>query len=136
MAVFEGVRFYDTPKGPAVFRLKDHTKRLFYGASKIFMNVPFTEEEINKATLEVVRKNGIKEGYIRPLFYYGYGKMGLDPHGAPVNCSIACWPWGKYLGDAAVKVKTSKFIRLHPESTHAECKLSDIMSIAYSHHAR
>ena len=124
MGVFEGVRFYDTDKGPAVFRLKDHTKRLFDGAKKTFMDIPFTEDEINKAIVETISKNEIKGGYIRPIFFYGYGKMGLDPHGAPVRCSVAVWPWGAYLGDEAVNVKTSDFIRLHPKSTLTECKIS------------
>lgn len=120
--MFEGIRFYDTDKGPAVFRLKEHVDRLFHGAKKAMMKVPFTEEEISKAILETVKKNKINAGYIRPIFYYGYGKMGLDPHGAPVNCSIAVWPWGSYLGEEAVRVKTSSFTRIHPRSTHAECK--------------
>ena len=123
LGVFEGIRFYETPKGPAVFRLKDHTRRLFNGAKKAYMDVPYTEEQINKAIVETIRKNEVKAGYIRPIFFYGYGKMGLDPHGAPVNVSIAVWPWGSYLGEEAVKVKTSKFIRIHPESTYADCKI-------------
>lgn len=123
LGVFEGIRFYETPKGPAVFRLQDHIRRLFNGAKKAFMNVPYTEEEINKAIVETIRKNKIKAGYIRPIFFYGYGKMGLDPHGAELNASIAVWPWGAYLGEEAVRVKTSKFIRIHPESTHTECKI-------------
>ena len=91
LGVFEGVRFYNTGKGPAVFRLNDHTRRLFNSAKKAMMNVPFTEEDITYAILETIRKNSIKEGYIRPIFFYGYGKMGLDPHGAPVNVSVAAW---------------------------------------------
>lgn len=122
LGVFEGIRFYETGKGPAVFRLNDHTKRLFHGAKKAFMKVPYTEEQINAAVLETVRANKIKSGYIRPILFYGYGKMGLDPHGAPVNAAIAVWPWGAYLGEGAVKVKTSSFIRIHPKSTYAECK--------------
>ncbi len=122
LGVFEGIRFYKTDKGPAVFRLKDHTERLFNGAKKAMMKVPFTKEEINKVIIETVRKNNIRSGYIRPIFFYGYGKMGLDPHGAPVNVSIAVWPWGKYLGEGSVKVKTSSFTRIHPKSTHADCK--------------
>jgi branched-chain amino acid aminotransferase len=123
LGVFEGIRFYETDKGPAVFRLKDHTKRLFDGAKCSFMKVPYREDEINEAVLETIRKNEIKAGYIRPIFFYGYGKMGLDPHGAPVNVAIAVWPWGAYLGEDSVKVKTSSFIRLHPKSTHAERKI-------------
>ena len=122
LGAFEGIRFYETDKGPAVFRLKDHTKRLFNGAKKALMEVPYSEEEINNAILETIRKNNIKAGYIRPIFFYGYGKMGLDPHGAPVNVSIAVWPWGSYLGDEAVKVMTSSFTRIHPKSTYADCK--------------
>ncbi len=122
LGVFEGIRFYETDKGPAVFRLKDHIKRLFHGAKMAFMEVPYTEDEINNAVLETIRKNKIKAGYIRPILFYGYGKMGLDPHGASINAAIAVWPWGAYLGEGAVKVKTSSFIRIHPKSTHAECK--------------
>ncbi|MCK5282686.1 MAG: branched-chain amino acid transaminase [Nanoarchaeota archaeon] len=124
LGVFEGIRFYETDKGPAVFRLKDHIKRLFDGAKKTFMEVPFSEEEISQAVIETIAKNEIKEGYVRPIFFYGYGKMGLDPHGAPVNISIAVWPWDPFLGEDAIKVKTSSFIRLHPKSTRAECKIS------------
>jgi len=122
LGVFEGIRFYETGKGPAVFRLKDHIKRLFHGAKTAFMKVPYTETEINKAVLKTIRKNKIEAGYIRPILFYGYGKMGLDPHGAEVNAAIAVWPWGAYLGEGAVKVKTSSFIRIHPKSTHSECK--------------
>ncbi|MFH1565523.1 MAG: branched-chain amino acid transaminase [bacterium] len=122
--VFEGVRFYDTPKGPAVFRLQDHTKRLFYSANAIGMEPAFSEDEINQATLEVVRVNEIKSGYIRPVCYYGYGKMGLNPKDAPIDVAIAVWPWGKYLGKDAVDVKTSKYIRIHPKSTVADAKIS------------
>ncbi len=118
--VFEGLRFYDTPKGPAVFRLDDHTERLFYSAAAIDMKLPFTPEEINKAVVGIVKVNGIKCGYIRPIAYYGYGKMGLNP---PVDVCVAVWPWGKYLGKDAVRVKTSKYIRIHPQSTVADAKI-------------
>jgi branched-chain amino acid aminotransferase len=124
MGVFEGIRFYETEKGPAVFRLKEHIERLLDGAKKCFMNVPYTQEQLERAVVETIKKNGIKAGYIRPILYYGYGKMGLDPHGAPVNASIAVWPWGRYLGEEAVKVKTSEYIRIHPKSTKAECKIT------------
>jgi len=76
-----------------------------------------------KAVKETVKKNNLKAGYIRPICFFGYGKMGLNPAGAPVNCSIAVWPWGKYLGEDAVKVKTSKYIRIHHKSTHADAKI-------------
>lgn len=121
--VFEGVRFYETEKGPAVFRLQDHTDRLFYSADAIDMEVPFSKEEINQAILELIKINKINSGYIRPIFYYGYGKMGLNPKDAPVDACIAVWPWGKYLGKDAVEVKTSKYIRIHPKSTVADAKI-------------
>ncbi len=124
MGVFEGIRFYDTGKGPAIFRLQDHTRRLFNGAKRIYMDVPYTEDEFNDAIVSTIAQNEIQSGYIRPLFFYGYGKMGLDPHGAPINSIIAVWPWGAYLGDGAVQVKTSRFIRIHPDSTHAESKIT------------
>ena len=123
-AVFEGVRFYDTPKGPAIFRLEDHTNRLFYSAKALEMEVPYSKDEINNATVELLQKNKIPAGYIRPLIYYGYGKMGLNPSQAPVNVSIANWAWGAYLGKDAVKIKVSKYIRIHPDSTISDAKIS------------
>lgn len=123
MAVFEGIRFYKTDKGPAVFRLKEHVDRLFSGAKTCFMDVKFSKEEIISAVKETIRKNKVEAGYIRPIIFYGYGKMGLNPEGASVNVAIAVWPWGSYLGEEAVKVKTSSFIRIHPKSTHAAAKI-------------
>jgi len=121
--VFEGVRFYDTPKGPAVFKLKEHTTRLLKGAKTTFFDVKYSEEDINNAIIETISKNEVKGGYIRPIIFHGYGKMGLDPTGAEANVVIAVWPWGSYLGEEAVKVMTSSFIRIHPKSTHAEAKI-------------
>ncbi|MDD5055480.1 MAG: branched-chain amino acid transaminase [Candidatus Peribacteraceae bacterium] len=123
-AVFEGVRCYETPKGPAVFRLKEHTDRLLYSAKAIDMTSPFSRDELMEATKELIRRNKIKECYIRPILFYGYGKMGLRPGGAPVQSTIACWPWGSYLGHEAVRVKTSKHIRLHPRSVVPDAKVS------------
>ena len=122
--VFEGIRFYKTDKGPAVFRLKEHIDRMYKSADCIKMKIPFSKEDFIKAVIETVKKNKIDAGYIRPICFFGYGKMGLNPEGAPVNCSIAVWPWGKYLGEDAVKVKTSGYIRLHPKSTHADAKIT------------
>ena len=121
--VFEGERFYETDKGPAVFRLKEHTERLFRSAESFEMKIPFSKEEINKATLETIKANRINSGYIRPIAYFGYGKMGLNPKGAPVNISIAVWPWGAYLGEDAVKVKIPKIIRTHPGTTDPHAKI-------------
>ncbi len=121
---FEGVRFYNTPQGPAVFRLQDHTKRFFYSACAIGMKIPYSQKEINEATVKLLRKNKVKAGYIRPIAVYGYGKMGLNPAGAPINTYIVSWPWGAYLGDEAVNIKTSKYIRIHPDSLVSDAKVT------------
>jgi branched-chain amino acid aminotransferase len=121
--VFEGIRFYKTGKGPAVFRLKEHIERLFKSASSISMKPTFTKEQVAKAVLDTIKINKIESGYIRPIVYFGYGKMGLNPEGADINTVIAVWPWGSYLGEESVKVKISKFIRIHPKSTHADSKI-------------
>tara|TARA_Y100000310_G_C20703003_1_gene831840 strand:- start:9683 stop:10597 length:915 start_codon:yes stop_codon:yes gene_type:complete len=102
-AVFEGIRAYKTDKGPAVFRLDDHLERLFYSAKVFGMKIPYSQEELYKATIEVVAKNNLEECYIRPLAYYGYGQMGLNPKGAKVDVGIAAWPWGSYLGEEGLK---------------------------------
>lgn len=127
-AVFEGIRCYGTPKGPAVFRLKDHIKRLFFSADTIGIRIPFTEGQIIEASKEVVKKNNLKECYIRPLVFYGYGKMGLDTAGATVDVGIAAWPWGAYLGkegvEKGVSVKISPFIRPPREMMPTHAKVS------------
>lgn len=117
LAVFEGIRCYETPKGPAIFRLKEHIDRLFGSAHIFLMKIPFTRREIEDAIVETVRLNKIKECYIRPLVYIGYGAMGLYPKDNPINVSIAVWPWGAYLGEDGlnngIRVKVSSFIRSH-----------------------
>jgi branched-chain amino acid aminotransferase len=123
-AVFEGIRFYETEKGPAVFRLTEHLDRLYLSAEAMQMHIPFYKEELRRAILETVKANEIKSGYIRPIAFYGYGKMGLGVVGAPVNVAIAVWPWGAYLGDRPVKVRTASFIRLHPKSAVMAAKIS------------
>ena len=123
-AVFEGLRFYGTEIGPAIFRLEDHTNRLISSAVSIKMQIHFNAEEINSAIIETVKANELKNGYIRPLAYYGYGKMGLRPEGAPVNLSIAVWHWDNYLGTESVNVKTSSFMRFHPRSSITTSKFA------------
>jgi branched-chain amino acid aminotransferase len=122
-AVFEGVRVYETEEGPAIFRLQDHIKRLFYSASTVRMKPKFSQRQLEKACVELVKKNKLQVGYVRPLMFYGYGKMGLRPIGAPTEVMVACWPWGKYL-DNLVEVKISKFMRIHPDTTVANAKIS------------
>ena len=121
---FEGVRFYDTPKGTAVFRLADHTKRLFYSASAIGIKMPYSQKVINEAILTLLKKNGVKGGYIRPIVWYGAGHMGVNPINAPVNVAIASWPWGAYLAHESIKMMTSSFIRIHPKSTVSDAKIN------------
>jgi branched-chain amino acid aminotransferase len=128
LAAFEGIRCYNTPKGPAVFRLDEHVSRLFQSAHIFMMEIPFTHDEIRQAIIETVRVNNIKECYIRPLVYVGYGAMGLYAKGNPIDVSIAAWPWGAYLGDEAlehgIRVKTSSFIRNHVNSNMSRGKIS------------
>jgi branched-chain amino acid aminotransferase len=109
--VFEGIRCYKTPAGPAVFRLEEHLKRLARSAKLYYMPVPFSLEELYDATFAVIEGNGLEACYIRPLVYRGYGEMGLFPLNAPVDVAIAAWPWGTYLGEEGilhgVRAKTS-----------------------------
>ena len=102
MGVFEGVRAYETADGPAVFRLTDHMARLHNSAKIMGMDMPYSVEELVAATKDVVRASGLPSAYIRPIAYYGYGEMGLNTLPCSVDVSIACWPWGAYLGEDAV----------------------------------
>lgn len=120
---FEGIRFYKTEDGPAVFRLDEHLERLFYSCRAIHMEPSYSLEDLREATKELVARNKIDQGYIRPIVYYGYGIMGLNPSKAPVNYGIACWAWGAYLPHEMVDVKISKYIRIHPKSTVADAKI-------------
>jgi branched-chain amino acid aminotransferase len=101
--VFEGIRAYETSRGPAVFRLDDHIHRLFDSAAIFMIDIPFTPEQLVAATIETIRVNEVPSCYIRPLVYLGYGEMGLNPLPCPVNVAIAIWPWGTYLGDEGLK---------------------------------
>lgn len=122
-AVFEGIRLYNTIKGPAIFRLNEHIERLFNSAKVFSMRIPFSKKDIKNAIIKLVKINKINQGYIRPIVFYGYGKMGLNPEGAELNIAIAVWPWGKYLKEK-VKVIVSDFIRLHPQSVISTAKVS------------
>jgi len=121
--VFEGIRAYNTDKGPAVFRLDEHIKRFFNSAKTLEMVIPFSKQEIKDAILKLIRVNKVKDCYIRPIAFFGYGKMGLNPKGAQVNVGIAVWPWNAYLGERPVRVKVSKYIRIHPKSTNVKAKI-------------
>ena len=117
LAVFEGVRAYNTVDGTAIFRLQEHTERLFNSAKIFLMNIPFTQQQICEAQREVVRANKLESCYLRPLAFYGSEKMGVSPKGASVRVAIAAWPWGAYLGEEGlqkgIRVKTSSYQRHH-----------------------
>ena len=100
--VFEGIRCYDTPKGPAVFRLADHLQRLHDSARLLYMEIPYSVAELREATHEVVSINGLPSCYIRPVAFYGYGELGVSTAGNPVETVIMSWPWGAYLGEGAL----------------------------------
>ncbi|GBG00851.1 branched chain amino acid aminotransferase [Azospira sp. I13] len=128
MAVFEGVRAYQTDKGTAIFRLQEHTQRLARSAHIFQMALPYSQEELNEAQKEVIRANKLESGYIRPLAFYGSEKMGVSPRGAKVHVIIAAWPWGAYLGEEGmqrgIRIKTSSFTRHHVNITMVRAKAS------------
>lgn len=128
MAVFEGVRCYETAAGPAVFRLDEHTKRLFNSAKIFQMKLPYTQDEIMAAQLEVIRANKLSACYIRPLAWIGSEKLGISPKGNTINMSIAAWQWGAYLGEdglnKGIRVKTSSFSRHHVNVSLVRAKAS------------
>ncbi|MEK7292158.1 MAG: branched-chain amino acid transaminase [Actinomycetota bacterium] len=118
--VFEGIRAYETSRGPAIFRLTDHIKRLFNSAQILGMDMPYTMDEIVTAAKQTVASTGLKSCYVRPIAYYGYGEMGLNTIPCSVDVAIACWPWGAYLGDdpvsKGVRMKISSWTR-HDHNT-------------------
>ena len=114
--VFEGIRAYATPDGPAVFRLTDHIKRLFNSAHIMGMDIPYTVDELIAATKATVASTGLDACYIRPLAYYGYGEMGLNTLPCTTDVAIACWPWAPFLGHDAVRMKVSSWTR-HDHNT-------------------
>ncbi len=128
LAVFEGVRAYKTVNGTAIFRLKEHTDRLFNSAHIYRMTMPYDKETLMAAQKEVVRANQLESAYIRPIAFYGSEKMGVSPKGAKVHVSIAAWPWGAYLGEEGmekgIRVKTSSYARHHVNVSMCRAKYS------------
>ena len=125
-SIFEGIRCYDTPNGSAVFRLPEHVDRLFKSAKLYSMKMQYTKKVISDAILQTVKASGLKEAYIRPLAYYGYGTMGLTPTTNKVDMSIACWEWkmgeskaGKFSG---AKCKVSSWIKIDSRSQPMQAK--------------
>ncbi|AQW83588.1 branched-chain amino acid transaminase [Campylobacter pinnipediorum] len=128
-AVFEGTRAYKTDKGLAIFRLKEHTKRLLNSAKMTAINVSYTQKELEDAQIQVLKVNNFDSNvYIRPLIYLGYGVMGISHTKAPVNTAIAAWKWGAYLGEdgltKGIKVKISSFARNSIKSQMGKAKAS------------
>jgi branched-chain amino acid aminotransferase len=117
MGVFEGLRAYETPRGPAIFRLKEHTDRLFNSAHIFMMKMPYDRATLMQAQCDVVRQNDLKSCYIRPIVFYGSEAMGISAKTLSVHVAIAAWAWGTYLGpdglEKGIRVKTSSFTRHH-----------------------
>ncbi len=127
VGVFEGVRAYSTDKGPAMFRLHEHTARLFASAHIMAMKIPYDMDTLNDVQCEVFRRNELESGYVRPIVYYGSEAMGLHAKTLKVHVSVAAWPWGAYLGEDAIqrgiRVKTSSFARHFVNSTMCKAKV-------------
>jgi branched-chain amino acid aminotransferase len=123
---FEGVRAYDTVNGTAIFRLQEHTQRLFNSAKILRMKIPFSPEQVNEAQRAVVKANGLKSAYLRPLIWIGSEKLGVSPKGNQVHLMVAAWSWGAYLGEEGmrrgIRVKTSSYTRHHVNITMTQAK--------------
>jgi branched-chain amino acid aminotransferase len=123
---FEGVRAYKTDKGPAIFRLQEHTERLFNSAKILRMAIPFTQAQLNQAQIDVVRENKLESAYIRPLTWIGSKRLGVSPKGNTIHLMVAAWLWGAYLGEEGlqrgIRVKTSSFTRHHVNITMTQAK--------------
>ncbi|ESJ23146.1 MULTISPECIES: branched-chain amino acid transaminase [Cupriavidus] len=128
MGVFEGVRAYKTPAGTAIFRLKEHTRRLFNSAKIFQMEIPFDQATLEAAQREVVKANQLESCYIRPLVWIGSEKLGVSARGNTIHVAIAAWPWGAYLGEEGmergIRVKTSSFTRHHVNVSLVRAKAS------------
>lgn len=118
--VFEGIRCYETADGPAVFRLTEHMQRLHNSARLLYMELPFSVEELRTATHELIDRNGLPECYVRPFAFYGFGELGVHTKGNPVEVVIMSWPWGNYLGDdnatKGITAKVSSWKRIGPNT--------------------
>ena len=123
---FEGVRAYKTSQGTAIFRLEEHTQRLFNSAKILRMNIPFSVQDVMQAQRAVVRENNLESGYLRPLTWIGSQKLGVSPKGNKIHIMVAAWAWGAYLGEEGMKrgirVKTSSYTRHHVNITMTQAK--------------
>jgi branched-chain amino acid aminotransferase len=127
-SAFEGIRCYDTPRGPAIFRLEDHLQRLLNSCKIYRMEVPYTVDELVAANCELVEKNGLNACYLRPMVIRGYGAAGMVPFDSPVEVFLPCWPWGSYLGDHAMEngadACVSSWARMAPNTTPSMAKIA------------
>lgn len=126
--VFEGIRCYETPRGPAVFRLRDHLERMERSAKIFLMEIPYSIDDLVAATHELIRVNGLRSCYVRPIAFRGYGEMGVNPENNPVDVTIAVWPWGAYLGAEAleqgVRMTISSWRRHDPNIIPPQAKVT------------
>jgi len=126
--VFEGIRCYETDRGPAIFRHSEHLERLAKSAEMYYLPLEHSLDEIRQATHELIRRNGLKSCYIRPLAFRGYGEMGLYAKGSPVDVMVAVWPWGAYLGEEGkrqgIRAKVSSWRRISPNGLIPHAKAS------------
>jgi branched-chain amino acid aminotransferase len=128
--VFEGIRCYETSRGPAVFRLTDHLKRLDASARLLHMELPYSVEELREVSLELIGRNGLPECYLRPIAFFGYGELGVATAGNPVDVVVMSWPWGTYLGEEGLKngirAKISSWKRVGPNTIPHAAKATGI----------
>jgi branched-chain amino acid aminotransferase len=128
--VFEGIRCYDTPKGPAVFRLTDHLARLHNSARLLYMRIPFSIEELRASAFDLIAVNGLDECYLRPIAFYGYGELGVHTGTNPVDTVIMSWPWRPYLGEAGqkdgIRAMVSSWKRVGPNTIPHVAKATGI----------
>ena len=126
LGVFEGVRAYDAEGGTAIFRLQDHTNRLFRSAHILQMDIPFSKDQLNDAQCQVVRENGLNNAYLRPMCFYGAEGMGLRADNLKTHVIVAAWDWGSYLGEEGlekgIRIRTSSFTRHHVNITMCKAK--------------
>jgi branched-chain amino acid aminotransferase len=140
--VFEGIRCYDTERGPAVFRLDEHLKRLENSAKLLYMELPYSVEELRAACFDAIAVNGLRESYLRPIAFYGYGELGVHCGGNPVDVVIMCFPWGAYLGEEGqtqgVRVMISSWRRVGPNTIPHAAKATGVYlnSMLATHEAR
>lgn len=127
-SAFEGIRCYSTPKGPAIFRLREHLERLLHSCKIYRMEVPYSIDQLVEASRDLIARNGVESCYLRPMVVRGYGTAGMVPIGAPIEVYLPCWPWGAYLGDEAlekgVDACISSWHRVQPNTIPAMAKIA------------